>query len=77
MSQQNDTELWDLIQDSPADEAEAPGKKSGYQAPAKSGKNPWMFATIGLGAALAVTVGNDARPWQEALASFFAHWDGN
>ena len=57
MSQQNDTELWDLIQDSPADEAEAPGKKSGYQAPAKSGKNPWMFATIGLGAALAVTVG--------------------
>ena len=57
MSQQNDTELWDLIQDSPADEAEASGKKSGYKAPAKSRKNPWMFATIGLSAALAVTVG--------------------
>ena len=27
--------------------------------------------------ALAATVGNDARPWQEALASFFAHWNGN
>ena len=27
--------------------------------------------------ALAATVGNDARPWQQALASFFEHWDGN
>ena len=31
MSQQNDTELWDLIQDSPADEAEAPGLLSAVQ----------------------------------------------
>lgn len=26
--------------------------------------------------ALAATVGNEARPWQQALESFFAHWDG-
>ena len=27
--------------------------------------------------ALAATVGNDARPWQQALEAFFANWDGN
>ncbi len=26
--------------------------------------------------ALAATVGNPVRPWQQALASFFEHWDG-
>lgn len=26
--------------------------------------------------ALAATVGNRARPWKQALASFFEHWDG-
>lgn len=27
--------------------------------------------------ALQATVGNEMRPWQQALASFFEHWDGN
>ena len=26
---------------------------------------------------LRCTVGNQVRPWQEALACFFAHWDGD
>jgi dTDP-4-dehydrorhamnose reductase len=25
---------------------------------------------------LRCTVGNEVRPWQQALECFFAHWDG-
>ena len=66
MSQQNDTELWDLIQDAPEEAKKPSGKYAKAPAP-KSGKNPWMFATIGLSVALVASVGLLlTRPAQDA-----------
>ena len=57
MSQQNENELWDLIQDSPAEEAPAAPKQTKAPSGSSQKKSPWMFVSCGLGVALIVTVG--------------------
>lgn len=56
MSQQNENELWDLIQDDPQDPPKAETKKPAAKAASDSKKSPWMFVSCGLGVALIATV---------------------
>lgn len=53
----------------------APCTSAEYKAknPASTNRPAWSALDNRM---LRCTVGNRVRPWQEALASFFAHWDG-
>lgn len=52
---ENENELWDLIQDNAEEEPKAESKAASQPAPEQK-KSPWMFVSCGLGIALIVTL---------------------